>query len=81
MYHKYAYKNQGGNKDAAEEEKKVEAAEAAEHAKKSTTRQKIMQRILLDKNVEPERVMTPESEKYAKIDMGVVSQVTKFGFP
>jgi len=29
----------------------------------------------------PERVMTPESEVYAKIDMSVVERVQKFGFP
>ena len=28
-----------------------------------------------------ERVTTPESEKYAKIDMNVVNMVSKYGFP
>ena len=40
-----------------------------------------MQRILEESKTKTERVMTPESEKYARIDMGVVEQVAKFGFP
>jgi len=42
VYHKYAYKNQGnkeGDKEEGKEEEKVEEEE------KSTTRQKIMQRV------------------------------------
>ena len=81
MYHKYAYKNQGGNKDAKDEENKQEEEEA-DTSKKSTTRQKIMQRILQETQVQmPERVMTPESEKYARIDMKVVGKVGQYGFP
>ena len=45
VYHKYAYKNQGGNKDGEkEDEKKEEEKTTAENT--STTRQKILQRIL-----------------------------------
>ena len=41
-----------------------------------------MQRILQEsQTLAPERVMTPESEKYAKIDMGVIDKVMKYGFP
>lgn len=80
VYHKYAYKNQGGNKDDAKEDAKEEEDSAAS-PKKATTRQKIMQRILQEAQVMPERVMTPESEVYAKIEMGIVEKVCGYGFP
>jgi hypothetical protein len=44
VYHKYAYKNQG-NKEGDKEDNKEEE-DKADASKKSTTRQKIMQRVL-----------------------------------
>ena len=62
----------------AQEELKEDSMQST---KKSTSRQIIMQRILLENQDMPERVTTPESEKYAKVDMNVVEKVSKFGFP
>lgn len=67
MYHKYAYKNQGGKGGEENKEDGKKEEEAKDAAQKSTTRQKIMKRILMEAQTLPERVMTPESEKYAKI--------------
>lgn len=72
VYHKYAYKNQGNKGEDKKDEE--EGQNKPSNSPRSKTRQTILQRILEeDKVILPKRVMTPESEKYAKIGKTYIS--------
>ena len=87
VYHKFAYKNNNGptspnsKTESANGQGDDKTKDGKDGRNKETTRQIIMARMIKDDHKMPERVMTPESQKYSSINMEVVDQVAKFGFP